>query len=71
MIIKDDTHSACEAHERAPSFTVSDYIIEFECLYNKAKQHKMELPDRVLAYQFLNSANISSHHNPSEPLLQD
>ena len=42
--------------------TVSDYIIEIERLYNKAKQHKMELPDGVLAYRFLNSANISSHH---------
>ena len=41
---------------------VSDYVIEFERLYNKAKQHKMELPDGVLAYRFLNSANISSHH---------
>ena len=42
--------------------TVSGYIIEFERLYNKAKQHKMELPDRVLAYRFSNSSNISSHH---------
>ena len=42
--------------------TVSDYIIEYERLYNKAKQHKMKLPDRVLAYRFLDSANISSHH---------
>ena len=42
--------------------TVSDYIIEFEHLYIKAKQHKMELPDGVLAYRVLNSANISSHH---------
>ena len=66
--LKDDTHTAYEAYERfeafsrAPSMTVSDYIIEFECLYNKAKQHEMELPDGVLAYRFLNSANISSHH---------
>ena len=51
-------HTAYEAYERfetfsrAPSVTVSDYIIEFERLYNKAKQHKMELPDGVLAYRF-------------------
>ena len=68
LYLKDDTHSADEAYKRfetfsrAPSMTVSDYIIESESLYNKAKQHKMELPDGVLAYQFLNSANISSHH---------
>ena len=68
LYLKDDTHSAYEAYERfetfsrAPSMTVSDYTIEFERLYNKVKQHKMELPDGVLAYRFLNSANISSHH---------
>ena len=42
--------------------TVSDHKIEFERLYNKAKHHKIELPEGVLAYRFLNSANISSHH---------
>ena len=68
LYLKDDTHSVYEAYERFETFsrtssmTVSDYIIEFEHLHNKAKQHKMELPDGVLAYQFLNSANISSHH---------
>ena len=68
LYLKDDTHSAYERYERfetfsrAPSMTVSDNIIEFERLYNKAKQHKMELPDGILAYRFLNSANISSHN---------
>ena len=42
--LKDDTHSAYEAYERFETFsrpslmTVSDYIIEFASLYNKAKQ---------------------------------
>ena len=69
LYLKDDTHSAYEAYERSetfsrePAMTVSDYVIKFESLYNKAKQHKMELPDGVLAYLVLNSANISSHHN--------
>ena len=68
LYLKDDKHSAYEGYERfetlsrALSVTVSDYIIEFEHLCNKAKQHKMELPDGVLAYQFLISANISSNH---------
>ena len=68
LYVKDDTHSAYEAYKRletfsrAPSMTVSDYIIEFERLHNKAKQHKMELPDGVLAYRFLNSVNISSQY---------
>ena len=42
--------------------TVSDYITEFGCLNNKAKHHKMKLPDGVLAYRVFNSANTSSHH---------
>ena len=68
LYLKDDTHSAYEAYERfktvskVPSMTVSDNIIEFEHLYNKAKQHKMELPNGVVACCFLNGANISSHH---------
>ena len=68
LYLKDDAHSAYESYERfetfsiAPSMTVSDCIIEFERLYNKAKQHKMELPGGALACRFLDSAYISSHH---------
>ena len=60
-----EAYERFETFSRAPSMTVYDYIIEFERLFNKAKQHKMELPDGVLAYWFLNSANISSHHKQS------
>ena len=38
--------------------TIGDYIIEFEKLYTKIKNFDMALPDGVLAYHFLNSANI-------------
>ena len=41
---------------------ISNYIIEFERLYNKIKNFNMTLPDGVLAYKFLNNANVSEQH---------
>ena len=65
---KDETCSAYEANEtfekfvRPPSMSISDYIIQFELLYTKAKSHNMEILDGVLAYHLLNHANLSEHH---------
>ena len=42
--------------------SISDYIIQFEQLYNNAKTHKMEILDGVLAYRLLNSASLSEQH---------
>ena len=42
--------------------SISNYIIEFECLYNKIKNFNMALPAGILAYKFLNNANISKQH---------
>ena len=39
---------------------MKDYLVKFEHLYTKIKDHKMELPDGVLAYRILNSANLSN-----------
>eukprot|EP00112_Aurelia_sp_Birch-Aquarium-sp1_P025873 Seg886.5 transcript_id=Seg886.5/GoldUCD/mRNA.D3Y31 product="hypothetical protein" protein_id=Seg886.5/GoldUCD/D3Y31 len=36
-----------------------EYLNNFEKLYTKIKAHNMELPDGVLAYRVLNSANLS------------
>ena len=36
-----------------------EYLNNFEKLYTKIKAHGMELPDGVLAYRVLNSANLS------------
>lgn len=41
---------------------IADFAVEFEHLYNKAKVYKMELPDGILASEFLNKANISDSH---------
>ena len=39
---------------------MKDYLLKFEHLCTKIKGHKMELPDGVLAYRVLNSANLSN-----------
>ena len=42
--------------------SVGDYIIEFEKLYPKIKNFDIAIPDGVLSFRFLSSANISNHH---------
>ena len=68
LYLKDRNYSAYEAYEtfekfkRPPSMTINNYIVEFECFYHKIKNYDMGLPGGVLAYKFLNNANISEHH---------
>ena len=68
FFLKDETCSSYEAYEafekfvRPAAMSISDYIIQFEQLYNIAKSHKMEVLDGVLAYCLLNSANLSEQH---------
>ena len=68
LYLKDVHCSAYEAYEKSEKYTrpshmsIGDYIIEFEKLYTKIKNFDMTLPDGVLAYRFLNSANISTHY---------
>ena len=68
LYLKDEVSLAYEAYEafekfiRPASMTINDYIIHFERLHNKAKGYKMEIHDGVLAYRFLNNANISESH---------
>ena len=65
---KDTIDSAYEAFDmfinfkRNPSMTISQYVTEFERLYNKAKQHECTLSTGVLAYFLLNQANLSPDH---------
>ena len=42
--------------------SITDFINEFERMYHKLKQHKLELPDGVLAYRLLKSAHLSEQH---------
>ena len=41
---------------------INKYINAFERLYQKAKGFELALPDGVLAYRLLKSANLSSEH---------
>ena len=49
-----------ETFQRPENMTMKDYLVKFEHLYTKIKDHKIELPDGVLAYRVLNSANLSN-----------
>lgn len=65
LYLKDESSLAYEAYEtfekfiRPHNMSISDYVIKFEQLYQKAKSFKMEILDGVLAYRLLNSANLS------------
>ena len=68
LYLRDECTLAYEAYEafekylRPEDLSITDYIIQFEGLYNKAKSFKMEIHDGVLAYQFLNNANLNESH---------
>ena len=45
--------------EDRPHMSMADYVAKFERLYSKAKVYEMVLPEGILAYKFLNNANLS------------
>ncbi|CAF2215355.1 unnamed protein product [Rotaria magnacalcarata] len=51
-----------ENFQRPIDMSINEYIIEFERLYNKVKKYSLDLPDGVLAYRLLKSANVSEQH---------
>ena len=51
-----------EKYSRSPQMNINDYVIEFERLYAKCKSFDLVLPDGILAYRFLESANVSNQH---------
>ena len=68
LYLKDKEGSAFEAYEsfekyeRPKDMDINKYINTFERLYQKAKGFELALPDGVLAYRLLKSANLSSEH---------
>ena len=68
LYLKDSTCLAYEAYEEFEKFVrpsdmkISDYIIKFEQLYSKAKNHSMTVSDGAVAYRLLNSAGLSESH---------
>ena len=61
----DETEIAFRRYEQFETFfrpetmNVVDYINEFERLYNRIEEEQFKLPDGVLAYRLLKSANMS------------
>ena len=45
---------------RGTSMSVHEYLLEFDKRVKTLKEYKIELPESVLAYELLNSANLSS-----------
>ena len=66
LYLKDTTQTAYlayqnfESFKRPESMVMKDYLVKFEHLYTKIKDHQMVLPDGVLAYRVLISANLTS-----------
>ena len=48
-----------EHFQRSPEMNMKDFINEFKRLYNKIRVFNMELPNGVLEYRVLKSANLS------------
>ena len=68
LYLKDKAQSAYEAYEnfekfRRPSeMSMKDFIIEFERLHSKTKEHGTDMSADILAYRLLKSANLSDAH---------
>ena len=63
---RDEVDCAYEAYRkfetftRTPDVTVAIYVLEFERLYERAKSHKMTLPDSILGYKLLENACLET-----------
>ena len=64
LFLKDEhqrmyvAYAEFEKYQRASDMSIDTYISDFERLYNRVKAHQIELPDPVLAYRVLESANL-------------
>ena len=62
---EDETQAALicydkfERYSRPQEMTINNYLIEFERMVAQLKIHKIVLPEPVLAYRALRSANLS------------
>ena len=60
----DDNQAAYLAYQEFENFrrpsdmSLQDFVVKFETLNSSIKRHQMTLPDGVLAYRFLHSANL-------------
>ena len=49
-----------ESFKRPSNISLQDFVVKFESLNSNIKRHGMTLPEGVLAYRFLHSANLST-----------
>lgn len=59
LLLSIDAYKNFEKFQRPVGMKISEYKIEFEKRYNRAKKYKMTVDDGVLAYRFLESANLT------------
>lgn len=66
VFLRDDKDKAYEAYKNFDVFKItenmkiSDYILEFDKPYNKAKKYEMALPEAIIAFKILDNAGLSS-----------
>ena len=53
------TYSAFISFNRTDQINMSDYILEYEYLYQKLIQHDMKLPDAILNFKLLDGAQVT------------
>ena len=51
-----------ESFKRAPNMTMSNFVLDFERLYNQLIEYGCTYPDGVRAYRLMKSANMSPEH---------
>ena len=67
LLLQEAIDSAYDAYKKFDGFrklgdmNINDYIVEFDQRYQKTVEHKMALPDAVLAFKLLDNANLSNH----------
>ena len=68
LFAMDKDQAALNAYERFEQYirptevSMADYKVEFDRMVEQLKNHKIELPEPVLAYRALRSANLSSEN---------
>ena len=56
-----ETYDKFGRYSRPSEMTIVDYLIEFDRMTAQLKLHKIILPEPVLAYRVLRSANLTDH----------
>ena len=57
-----DAYEKFESFQRPINMSITDYCNEFELRYSHIKDKEMKLPEGVLAYRLLKSANLITDH---------